>query len=208
MKKIIALCFAFVICLTGCTKSSIQTEFSLSDFIENEMFQTKETIFSRYGWDLDHAVQSKEGNKDVYTSVETITMGNESVPLQFFFDGETCTMLKYRISLPEKDTVAAAYDVLISQSEWLRGQLASLCDFENIEEPYTKFPDDRFTSAEDLFAAMEGKEVYDYFWSWILNKYDETEKLWADLMLWLPENGIDAYVEFRVYYIDNSFIGS
>lgn len=194
--------------LTGCTKSNPKIEFSISDFIENGMFQTKETVFSRYDFDLENAIQSEESKANIYTSSEMVTLGKDSAPIQFYFIGEECNMLKYRISLPEKDTVTAAYDVLMSQSELLRNELIPLCEFEGMDERYTKFPDDHFTSTEDLSTAMDGKEVYDYFWNWILNKYDESEKIWADLMLWLPENGVDAYVEFRVYYVDRGLIGS
>lgn len=197
-----------VIMLTGCAKSNPRIEFSISDFIENGMFQTKETIFSRYDFDLNKAIVSEESKGNIYTSSETVTLGKDCAPIQFYFvDGE-CTMLRYRISLPSEETAASAYAVLMSQSKLLRNELTPLCVFEGMDDQYTKFPDDLFISTEDLSTAIDGKEVYDHFWSWILNKYDESEKIWADLLLWLPENGVNAYVEFRVYYADRTLIGS
>ena len=186
----------------------MKVDFSISDYLEKGMYQTKEEIFSRYGFDLKKASEWKEGANTVLETNETVSLGEKEVTLQFYFIEDSCKMLKYHISLPEIDTITAAYGALASQTEILRDQLIPFCNFDGVDEKYTCFPDDSFKSLEDLIDAVTGKEVYNYFWSWILNAYDENEKVWADLMLWLPENGVGAYVEFRVYYVDRGLMDS
>ena len=52
-------CFSvalIVVNLSGCSAPAANSEdFSVSDFIENAMHQSAETVFDRYGWDLDAA---------------------------------------------------------------------------------------------------------------------------------------------------------
>ena len=53
--------------LSGCSAPAANSEnFSASDFIEHAMHESAETVFDRYGWDLDAAeVVSEEGSETV-----------------------------------------------------------------------------------------------------------------------------------------------
>lgn len=206
-KRSICIILSALLCLSSCMHA--KTEFSISDFVENSISCSMQDVFSRYGFDLENAVQieTTDSSEVVLETIETVDVG-EKVPIQFSFADDKCIMMKYRIILSSEDMITSAYEVLMQQSELLRTQLIQLCNFENMDEHYTTFPDDRFKSVSDLKELSKGKEVYNTGWTWILNQYDESENTYADLALWLPENNVDGYVEFRIYKMNRGLMGS
>ena len=157
--------------LSGCSAPATDCEdFSASDFIENAMHQSPETVFDRYGWDLDAAeVVSEEGSETVYQTAEMIAVGDYEVsPELTFIDGE-CTAVFYRVDFPADISHEALYDFLMEQSDMAREEVRPYCDpdSENFSY-YDIFPDDSYPSLEKFegwFADTPGGVA---IWSWPL----------------------------------------
>ena len=174
----------------GCGEQ--RTAFSASDFIENAMHESAETVFDRYGWDLDAAeVVSEEGSETVYQTVETIAVGDYEVsPELTFTDGE-CTAVSYQVDFPADISHEALYDFLMAQSDMAREEVRPYCDpdSENFS-PYDVFPDDTYPSLEEFegwFADTPGGVA---IWSWPLFSVDESGSIVssASLAQFAPEH--------------------
>lgn len=187
--------------LTGCSRDSSEA-FTPSDFIENAMHQSAETVFDRYGWDLDAAeVVSEEGSETVYQTAETIAVGEYEVsPELTFIDGE-CTVVSYQVDFPADISHEALYDFLMAQSDMAREEVRPYCDpdSENFSY-YDIFPDDSYPSLEEFegwFADTPGGVA---IWSWPLFSVDESGSTvsTASFFQFAPEQGAD-YPSYTFY---------
>ncbi len=187
--------------LTGCAGKTVL--FTIPDFLANGLSHTQSEIFSRFGYDEKAASPVEPAGSGELSAAETFSIGGVSVRPQFTFDDTgACIMLRYRVDLSGQDA-DSVYKALMAQSDALKEALADACNFDdpNVSE-YTKFPSDTYPTADDFLSALEAVpdgSAYNRFWTWILNAYDETESVWADLMAWIPKDGKGAYLELHIY---------
>lgn len=181
--------------LSGCSAPAANSEnFSASDFIENAMHQSAETVFDRYGWDLDAAeVVSEEGSETVYQTAETVAVGDYEVsPELTFIDGE-CTGVYYRVDFPKDASNETIYDFLMAQSDMAREEILPYCDAESENfSPYNIFPDDTHPALEDFEAAVAENPALVNIWSWPLFDVDESGSTVATAsLMMMPEGEAD-----------------
>ena len=196
-----AVLLLMVLSFGGCGEQG--TAFTPSDFIENAMHQPAETVFDRYGWDLDAAeVVSEEDSETVYQTAETIAVGEYEVsPELTFIDGE-CTAVFYRVDFPADISHEALYDFLMEQSDMAREEIRPYCDpdSENFSY-YDIFPDDSYPTLEEFegwFADTPGGVA---IWSWPLFSVDESGSTVssASLAQFAPEHQGADYPSYTFY---------
>ena len=195
-----AVLLLLVLNFAGCGEKG--TAFTPSDFIENAMHQSAETVFDRYGWDLDAAeVVHEEGSETVYQTAETIAVGDYAVsPELTFIDGE-CTAVSYQVDFPADISHEALYDFLMAQSDMAREEVRPYCDpdSENFSY-YDIFPDDTYPTLEEFEGWFAGTPGGAAVWSWPLFSVDESGSTVssASLFQFAPEQGAD-YPSYTFY---------
>lgn len=191
-KKSVLICtciLMFTAGFSGCSKSS--ESFDVSDFIENGLHQSVETVFERYGWKLDAASQEDNGSGQVtYTAAETIQVGDYQVSPELTFQDGECTAFFYQVDLPQDIDTRKAYDFLMEQSEMAREEVGPYCDLESEEMAmYATFPDDTYPTFEEFDAAVQANPTLIRTWIWLLSEIDPSGSLVSSANLFLYEEG-------------------